>query len=40
MQTAQVRERMLYLYAAQIARNSAGKWMVIADRTQAPVEVD
>ncbi len=36
MQSAQVRERMLYLYAAQIARNSSGQWMVIADRTQGP----
>jgi uncharacterized circularly permuted ATP-grasp superfamily protein/uncharacterized alpha-E superfamily protein len=36
MQSAQVRERMLYLYAAQIARNSNGEWLVIADRTQGP----
>ena len=27
MQSAQVRERMLHLYAAQIARNSNGEWM-------------
>ncbi len=28
--------RMLYLYAAQLARNRDGQWLVLADRTQGP----
>lgn len=28
--------RMLYLYAAQVARSQSGQWMVLADRTQGP----
>ena len=28
--------RKLYLYAAQISRNSQGRWQVLADRTQGP----
>ena len=28
--------RMLYLYAAQVARSASGQWLVLADRTQGP----
>ena len=28
--------RMLYLYAAQVAKSASGKWLVLADRTQGP----
>lgn len=30
------RNRMLHLYAAQVARSASGQWLVIADRTQGP----
>ncbi|MFN9714428.1 MAG: circularly permuted type 2 ATP-grasp protein [Planctomycetota bacterium] len=30
------RQRMLHLYAAQVARTASGQWIVIADRTQGP----
>lgn len=36
MQNACPGERMLYLYAAQIVRDPAGEWVVLADRTQGP----
>jgi uncharacterized circularly permuted ATP-grasp superfamily protein/uncharacterized alpha-E superfamily protein len=29
-------QRMLYLYAAQIARSASGNWLALADRTQGP----
>jgi uncharacterized circularly permuted ATP-grasp superfamily protein/uncharacterized alpha-E superfamily protein len=34
--TESQRQRMVHLYAAQVARSASGQWLVIADRTQGP----